>query len=147
MFLVMVGVDGDASADASTRLLTSRGFQTTKVPLNAVPQAVEATARGGGRVDAIVLPAPLDVGSAPDESRAVARQVRALDEQLSFRGGVRARTVPIVMHTRLVGAAARLRTLGSPPPPYLDDLKWYAWGDDDLVEAVVEVIGNGAKTF
>jgi hypothetical protein len=138
----MVGVDGDDSAEASTRLLTSRGFQTTQVPLNAVPQAIEATARGGGRVDAVVLPAPLDVGVGPDESRAVARNIRGLDERLSFRGGVRARTVPIVMHTRLVGAAARLRTFGSPPPPYLDDVKWYAWGEDDVVEAVVDVIGR-----
>ena len=142
MFLVLVGVESDEDAAHTTRLLTSRGFQTTTVPLAAVPDAIEATARGGGRIDAVVLPAPLDIGIRQDEQRAIVREIRTLNERVAFRGGVRARTVPIVMHTRVVGTAQGLRAFGSPPPPYMNDTKWYAWGEDDLAEAVIEVIGE-----
>src|SRR5262249_4228110 len=96
----------------------------------------------GGRIDAVVLPAALDIGFRADESRQVVRKIRAVSERVAFRGGVRARTVPVVLHTRLVGAAARFREFGSPPPPYMGDVKWYAWAEDDLAEAVIEVIGE-----
>jgi hypothetical protein len=143
---VMIAVDGDARANVACQILAARGFQTTRVPLAAVPQAIETTARAGGRIDAVVLPSPLRLGLKPEASLRVARDIRSLDERLAFRGGVRARTVPIVMHTEVL-VDRELRALGSPPPPHIPDLKWYTWAEDDLAEAVVEVIGEWRQSL
>jgi hypothetical protein len=142
----MIGVEGGARAHAASEILAARGFQTTRVPLMAVPQAIEVTARGTGRIDAVVLPSPLRLGLRPEESLKAASAIRSLDDRLTFRGGVRARTVPIVMHTEVL-VDSELRAFGSPPPPHIPDMRWYTWAEDDLAEAIVEVIGEWRQSL
>jgi len=78
---------GDTSAADELR---AGGFDVLSVPISVLPQTVEAVAQGGGRIDAIVSI------SFNDEFIALYRRIRSLSEKLVFKGGVRARTTPLV---------------------------------------------------
>ena len=119
---VLVGRDSASVIEAANRL-RGEGFQTEAIVLEAVLATIAAVARSGGRIDALLLLGSLiedfpDFAAVTSETLGVARAVRGLDEKLVFKGGVRARTLPIVIGTPFVPGRGRTEVAGEYLPEF-----------------------------
>lgn len=147
MLAILIGVNRD-SRDRATANLIGPEFQAQSVALEALVATVRAVALSNGRLDALVLPFD-HFAEHESPGIAVARQVRNLEDAISFRGAVRAKTTPIVFL-----AERSIRVLERAPgfpvsmaaPLAIDDIPWTTYvdvlttGSQELPEAVVAVV-------
>lgn len=148
MLAILIGISPEAERDRAATNLLGSDFQTQSVPLHTVPATVRAVAIGNGRLDALVLPIDHFTAGEPP-GIGIAREIRALEDGISFRGAVRARTTPIVFL-----AERSVRVLETAPgfpmalaaPPELADIPWSTYldvlttGSTELIEAVMHVV-------
>jgi hypothetical protein len=126
--------------------LNEAGFGVQVVPPAALLPALRATALAGGRLDAVVL----GVDERDQDGQIVAAQaaldIRNLDQELSFRGGVRVRAVPIVftdiaVPVRELHSGVAVRSFPGGIDAVVERVRWSAYHDiDELPLAIVEVL-------
>jgi hypothetical protein len=99
MPLVLVGISSTNEKDRVSPCLRQHGFSVVALPRSGILPTIEATGLGGGRLDAVVLPdlADLTIGHAAfNDWLGILKAIRTLDARLTFRGGVRARAIPVI---------------------------------------------------
>jgi len=153
MFAVLMGSQSNVRHKVAMRILLQAGFGVQDVPNVAVLPALRAAALGGGRIDVVVL---VTQGRNQDgrlDAAQVAIDIRRLEPQLAFRGGVRVAAVPIIFTDIAVPVTeiASGNTFRSSPggiDDVVDAVRWSAYCDfDQLHTTVVEVLKKWRQTL
>jgi hypothetical protein len=80
-------------------ILEPAGYRVEFFPVASIVAAIKAAAIAGGRIDLVILPTIMPWDDNPEcETQRLCKQIRGLDERLSFSGMVRARAVPILIN-------------------------------------------------
>lgn len=146
MFTVLVGSSTSRTSELAERELVAAGFAVQVLQLESIVAAMRGMALAGGRVDTVVLGTDQHHADGHLIAEDVAKNIRNLDETLSFRGGVRARATPIVftdigVPVTVLGSGQSVRSFPGGIDTALEGIRWSSYGDvDELQATVVEVI-------
>jgi hypothetical protein len=90
-----VVIAGDVNQEERTDILRCAGFRVAWVgALNSVPESLSLIANTGGKADCLAL-----VATGETNPFHIAKRIRDLSDDISFRGLVRIRAVPIVVQS------------------------------------------------
>jgi hypothetical protein len=114
------------------------GFSIAAVDLGAAVEAISTVAIANGRIDAIVLPDSY-------ESVDIAKRIRSLDDRITFKGSVRAKTVPIVF--TITGNMLVANRETAEQPDTAGPVEWSRINQGDIALGVIEVIKSWRQSL